>query len=222
MEMSQADILFRLFLSVLLGGIIGIERESVNRPAGFRTHVLVCTGSTLTMLVSIYMFEKYRALTTMDPARIAAQVVSGIGFLGAGTIIRVGPTVKGLTTAASLWTVGSIGLAIGCGFYVAAVVATLFTFLTLISLSRIENLIIGRKLLHSMCLIVDDKPGQIGKIGTVLGEMGVSIRKIRIENAEQEDSKVVIYLLIRLPSNVKFEEVISRLSQIDGVYSIET
>lgn len=215
------DIFLRLFLSVLLGGIIGIERESVNRPAGFRTHVLVCTGSTLTMLVSIYMFEKYRLLTTMDPARIAAQVVSGIGFLGAGTILRVGPTVKGLTTAASLWTVGSIGLAIGCGFYLAAVVATLLTFITLMSLSRIENLIIGRKLLHSMCLIVDDKPGQIGKIGTILGEMGVSIKKIRIES-EKDDSKVIIRLSIRLPSNVKLDEVISRFSQVEGIYSIET
>ncbi|MCG0275031.1 MAG: MgtC/SapB family protein [Thermosediminibacteraceae bacterium] len=221
MELSQMDIFLRLFLSVLLGGIIGIERESVNRPAGFRTHVLVCTGSTLTMLVSIYMFEKYRLLTTMDPARIAAQVVSGIGFLGAGTILRVGPTVKGLTTAASLWTVGSIGLAIGCGFYLAAVVATLLTFITLMSLSRIENLIIGRKLLHSMCLIVDDKPGQIGKIGTILGEMGVSIKKIRIES-EKDDSKVIIRLSIRLPSNVKLDEVISRFSQVEGIYSIET
>nr|PZN05290.1 MAG: methyltransferase [Bacillota bacterium] len=221
--MTSTDILLRIFLSVLLGGIIGIERESVNRPAGFRTHVLVCTGSTLTMLVSIYMFEKYRALTSIDPARIAAQVVSGIGFLGAGTIIRVGPTVKGLTTAASLWTVGSIGLAIGSGFYIAAIVATLFTFLTLISLSRIEDFIIGKKLLHSIYLIVDDKPGQVGKIGTILGEMGVSIKKIRIENnAEQEDSKVAIYLLIRLPSNVKLDDIISRFSQIDGVYSIET
>jgi len=221
--MTSTDILLRIFLSVLLGGIIGIERESVNRPVGFRTHVLVCTGSTLTMLVSIYMFEKYRALTSIDPARIAAQVVSGIGFLGAGTIIRVGPTVKGLTTAASLWTVGSIGLAIGSGFYIAAIVATLFTFLTLISLSRIEDFIIGKKLLHSIYLIVDDKPGQVGKIGTILGEMGVSIKKIRIENnAEQEDSKVAIYLLIRLPSNVKLDDIISRFSQIDGVYSIET
>ncbi|TYP54288.1 MgtC/SapB family protein [Thermosediminibacter litoriperuensis] len=219
MGLTQAEIILRLFLSILLGGIIGIERESVNRPAGFRTHVLVCTGSTLTMLVSIYMFEKYRALTTLDPARIAAQVVSGIGFLGAGTIIRVGPTVRGLTTAASLWTVGSIGLAVGSGFYLAAIAATFFTFVTLISLSRIENFIVGKKLLQSLSLVVDDKPGQIGRIGTILGEMGVSIKKIRIESTE--GSRVVIVLLLRLPSNVKLDEVITRLSQTEGIYSIE-
>ncbi|ADL07999.1 MgtC/SapB family protein [Thermosediminibacter oceani] len=220
MGLTQAEIVLRLFLSILLGGIIGLERESINRPAGFRTHVLVCAGSTLTMLVSLYMFEKYRALTPMDPARIAAQVVSGIGFLGAGTIIRVGPTVKGLTTAASLWTVGSIGLAVGSGFYLGAIAATFLTFVTLISLSRIENFIVGKKFLQPLSLVVYDKPGQIGRIGTILGEMGVGIKKIRIESTE--NSRMVIVLLLRLPSNVSLDEVIARLSQIEGIYSIET
>lgn len=216
---TQSEVVTRLLLSIILGGIIGIERESVNRPAGFRTHVLVCVGSTLTMLVSIFVFEKFRAFTSTDPSRIAAQVVSGIGFLGAGTIIRVGPTVKGLTTAASLWTVASIGLAIGCGFYSAAIIATIFTFITLISLSRIEAVFINRRLLYNIYVTVSDKPGQLGKIGTVLGEYGISIRNVKMENLDE--GRVNINLTVRLPSNVKIEDVIMKLSAIEGVQCID-
>lgn len=107
-------------------------------------YILVCVGSTLTMLISIGMFELYKGRTNVDPARIASQVVNGIGFLGAGTIIREGATVKGLTTAASLWTISAIGLAIGSGFYYAASITTLLTFITLISLSKFENRIIKK------------------------------------------------------------------------------
>lgn len=216
---TQSEVVTRLLLSIVLGGIIGIERESVNRPAGFRTHVLVCVGSTLTMLVSIFIFEKFRAFTSTDPSRIAAQVVSGIGFLGAGTIIRVGPTVKGLTTAASLWTVASIGLAIGCGFYSAAIIATIFTFITLISLSRIEAVFINRRLLYNIYVTVSDKPGQLGKIGTVLGEYGISIRNIKMENLDED--RVNINLTVRLPANVKIEDVIMKLSAIEGIQCID-
>ena len=107
------QMIMRLFLAALLGGIVGMERGSGDRPAGLRTHVLVCTGSALIMLVSIYAFDPQTY--TRDPGRIAAQVVSGIGFLGAGTILHEGLTVRGLTTAASLWMVAAIGLAIGSG-----------------------------------------------------------------------------------------------------------
>lgn len=216
---TQKEVIVRLLLSIILGGIIGIERESVNRPAGFRTHVLVCVGSTLTMLVSIFIFEKFRAFTSTDPSRIAAQVVSGIGFLGAGTIIKVGPTVKGLTTAASLWTVASIGLAIGCGFYSAAVIATIFTFITLISLTKIEVIFIKKRLLYNINLTIVDRPGQLGKIGTTLGEFGISIRNIKMEVLEE--GKVYINLTVRLPSNIKMEEVIMKLSSIEGVQCID-
>ncbi len=99
---SEIDITLRLVISCILGGLIGFERESLDRPAGLRTHILVCIGSTLMTLVSIYGFSGFEPVTK-DPARIAAQVVSGIGFLGAGTILREGLTVTGLTTAASLW-----------------------------------------------------------------------------------------------------------------------
>lgn len=136
--MSNYQILARLLLATMLSGLIGFERESHGRAAGFRTHILVCLGSTLMMMVSIYIFDVYRGVAPVDPGRIAAQVVTGMGFLGAGTILRAGPTVKGLTTAASLWSVAGIGLAVGCGFYFAAVVATILVFITLVIFSKME------------------------------------------------------------------------------------
>lgn len=136
--MTNYQILARLLLATILGGIIGFERESRGRAAGFRTHILVCLGSALIMMISIYIFELYRGMVGIDPGRIAAQVVTGIGFLGAGTILRSGATVKGLTTAASLWAVAGIGLAVGCGFYFASLATTILVFVTLVIFSKME------------------------------------------------------------------------------------
>ena len=117
---GNVEIIIRLILASILGGLIGLDRESTNRPAGFRTHILVAIGSALIMMVSVDN-AKYGA----DPSRIAAQVISGIGFLGAGTILRTGTNIEGLTTAASLWVCAGIGLAVGNGYYLGAVATTL-------------------------------------------------------------------------------------------------
>jgi putative Mg2+ transporter-C (MgtC) family protein len=136
--LTDTQVVWRLFLAAGLGGIIGFEREKHNRRmAGFRTHILVSIGSSLIMLVSIYIFEIYAGKAPVDPARIAAGVVTGIGFLGAGTIIRSGESVRGLTTAASLWTVSGIGLAVGCGFYIAGWATAVIAFATLYLLRKI-------------------------------------------------------------------------------------
>lgn len=214
------DIFIKLLLATFLGGIIGMERESLNRPAGFRTHILVCVGAALTMLVSISIFENYGSNTNVDPGRIAAQVVSGIGFLGAGTIIREGATVKGLTTAASLWTVASIGLAVGSGYYVGAVLATGIVFLTLIFLTKIENLIISKRHIQVLQLIIEDRPGQLGKIGSKLGEMGISIRNLKMEHTDNK--RISLTLFLRVPSNIKVETVVNSLLPIEGIYNINT
>jgi putative Mg2+ transporter-C (MgtC) family protein len=216
--LSFGEIALKLITSIMMGGIIGLERESINRPAGFRTHILVCVGSTLTMLVSIYIFQQFKGMTGIDPGRIAAQVISGIGFLGAGTIIREGVTVKGLTTAASLWTVAAIGLAIGSGFYLAAILVTFLTIVTLISFSKIENYIVQRQYLERISLIIDDKPGQIGKIGSILGDMNVNIKNLKM--MESSDDKLSIILLVRMPPYLKINDLISKLSQIRGIYDI--
>jgi putative Mg2+ transporter-C (MgtC) family protein len=116
--------LLRLALAVVLGGLIGFERETEGKPAGLRTHALVCLGAALFMLISIQSPEFFPGAKTVDPGRIAAGVVTGIGFLGAGTIMQAKGSVKGLTTAASIWAVAAIGLAIGVGYYITAAVAT--------------------------------------------------------------------------------------------------
>ena len=136
--LTDSQIILRLILGAALGGLVGLEREKHNKnTAGLRTHILVCVGSTLIMLTSIYVFEAYGHLAPVDPSRIAASVITGIGFLGAGTIIRSGTSVTGLTTAASLWTISGIGLAVGCGFYVASFAAGIIALAALYLLRKL-------------------------------------------------------------------------------------
>lgn len=137
--MSDRQIILRLALSIILSGFIGLERQAQRRTAGLRTHVLVCLGSCLIMLTSLYIFDIFKNEVALDPARIAAGVITGIGFLGAGTIIRYGETIKGLTTAASLWVVAGIGLATGCGFYAGAIATTFLVLVVLLFLRYIER-----------------------------------------------------------------------------------
>lgn len=136
---SDAEVVLRLLLAVLLSGLVGLEREAKGRAAGFRTHILVCAGSCLMMLTGIYLTDHYRGVVEVDPTRLAAQVVSGIGFLGAGTIIQFRDSVRGLTTAATVWAAAGIGLAVGAGFYVGAVSATGLALLVLMVLHRFEG-----------------------------------------------------------------------------------
>lgn len=135
--MLELELVARLVMAFILGGLIGLEREVHGRPAGLRTHILVGFGSALIMVVSIYGFSGIT--TNYDPGRIAAQVVSGIGFLGAGTILREGLSIKGLTTAASLWMVAAIGLAVGSGMLLIATLSTFVVLLVLTILHGVEN-----------------------------------------------------------------------------------
>lgn len=142
--MSHLDLFMRLASAALLGAIVGIEREYFGKAAGFRTHALVAAASSLIMLVSIEMFELFKGQVQVDPSRIAAQVVSGIGFIGAGAIIRSGASVKGITTAASLWAVSGIGLACGIGFYEGALYATGIVIVILLIFTKLESKLLKR------------------------------------------------------------------------------
>jgi putative Mg2+ transporter-C (MgtC) family protein len=144
--LSDNTVLLRLFISLILGGLIGLERQIHRRAAGLRTHILVSLGSCLIMLTSMYVFDIYKSISSLDPSRIAAGVITGIGFLGAGAILREreGGGVKGLTTAASLWVVAGIGLAAGCGFYVAAYFTTALALIALLFLGHMEKELLGK------------------------------------------------------------------------------
>lgn len=143
-ELNLLSIGFRFLLCIICGGIIGFERERKHRAAGFRTHILVCTGAAVTMLTGQYIFTFLT--NTSDPARIGAQVISGIGFLGAGTIITTKTSrIKGLTTAAALWAAACIGIAIGIGFYEVAILATVTVLFTIVLMSPVDRVVYGKK-----------------------------------------------------------------------------
>lgn len=213
------DVFIRVGMACLFGGLIGIERESVNRPAGFRTHMLVCLGASIVMLSNLYLLKEYGHLVNVDPGRYGAQVISGIGFLGAGTIIKEGFSVRGLTTAASLWTVACIGLVIGAGHYNLAIFSTLMVLLILETFSRIEKKYQRSKRELVLYLEIQNVPGQIGKVTSTIGNKKSSIRNISISNNSQDTIQTKIY--ISYPKGVSDTDIISALSDTEGVLSIK-
>ncbi|MDE5901235.1 MAG: MgtC/SapB family protein [Muribaculaceae bacterium] len=138
-EISTAQAIFKLFVSLILGSIVGYERKRKGQPAGLRTFALISMGATLAMIVSIYICQAYMGLKNGDPGRIAAQVITGVGFLGAGAIIQMKGSVRGLTTAAGIWMVSTIGLAVGVGLYILSVAATLLILIILVTLEGVER-----------------------------------------------------------------------------------
>ena len=218
--MSVYEIIFKLALACILGAMIGLERESLNRPAGLRTYTLVCVGSALAMIVSIDIYMQYYQTVNADPGRIAAQVISGIGFLGAGTIMREGASVRGLTTAAGLWVVACIGLAVGAGLYIPAVATTILILFVLIYFIRFEQFFTGLREYKGLVIVVEDRPGQVGNIGSILGDMGVLIKNIQLNHMENEDN-LEVELLVELPSGMKISDVIEELSTMKELKSID-
>ena len=203
----QGEMVIRLLLAALFGGVVGMERGSGDRPAGFRTHILVCAGSALIMLVSMYGFEGYDVVPleyprNRDSARIAAQVVSGIGFLGAGTILHEGITVRGLTTAASLWMISAIGLATGAGMYSIGAAATLITFITLTTFHSVE------------------KRFAVARVATFLAQNDVKVKTINVQNSTLSD-KVVLELYLKFNKDLDLGMIMDGLQQIEGIQSIE-
>lgn len=213
----ELEILVRLLLAVLLGGLIGYEREHTNRPAGFRTHILVCAGAALAMATSEYLVRKY-SISAVDPARLGAQVISGIGFLGAGTIIRDGVNVRGLTTAASLWAVSCVGIAVGSGFYLGAFMATVFIFLTLMILKKAERRFSKRGRRRTFVVECGNAGYQVDPVSDLLGKYGVEIRSIQFLKG-QDDSRT-IKLSVRLPEGAAAERILDDLQLIDGVTKV--
>ncbi|SNR97669.1 putative Mg2+ transporter-C (MgtC) family protein [Anaerovirgula multivorans] len=224
---TNYEIILRLVLSAIIGGLIGMEREANNRPAGLRTHVLVTLGASLIMLISIDGFNNLAQ--TGDPARLAAQVVSGIGFLGAGTILRTGNNIRGLTTAASLWVCAGIGLAIGGGYYVGGLTTAAIALFALMSLGVFEKRIFTKKY---KVLIVQckERTGLIGDIGQALGRHNVTIKDIKIlRNGDDDfevddygmnidtDHLIEIHFAVKIPKDFKSKKFFEEVKKIYGV-----
>jgi putative Mg2+ transporter-C (MgtC) family protein len=216
---NAVGVAVRFMLALLCGGIIGLERESKRRSAGFRTHTLVCIGATLTTLVGLFL---YRSGLSTDPTRLGAQVISGMGFLGAGTIIVTARRqVKGLTTAAGLWTSAIIGLAIGAGYYEAALIGVAIVLLAALVLSKLEYLVIATA--KRMNIYVEfESPDMLDRLVDRLEIK--NIRVTDIEFTKQRTTSGVRFsavLTLKFNKRQKHENILSEMSQFDGVYSVE-
>ena len=209
-DVNFASSALRLILCVICGGLIGLERAYKNRPAGFRTHILICLGAAMTTLTSQYMYLILHYYT--DMARLGAQVIAGIGFIGAGTIIVTRhKQVKGLTTAAGLWVSAIIGLAIGAGFYEGGIIATLLTLTAELLFSKIEDNMAANS--PQINLYIEyKKKSCMEKTSQLLRESNIKITDIQTESIENDKMCAVISII------VKKNHDISRL--IDKIYSV--
>jgi len=223
--LSDGELFLRLVLSCVLGGIIGYERQSRRKSAGLRTNVLVCLGSCLIMVMSVDLYQAVEGKTNADPARLAAQVVSGIGFLGAGAIMKEGLSVTGLTTAACLWVVAGVGLAVGAGFYAGALISTALVFVTLGSLSRLDDWVDHEKNL-SLNIHTVDRPGQLMRISRCLEDLQLRVRGVKVKADEDEvddsgEKSMYIDLEIFNKQSIKSIIIVDAVRQIDGVIRVD-
>ena len=221
------DMLLRLFVASLCGGIIGIERGRKNRPAGFRTYMLVCMGAALTMVLGTYLSNMIDNVwhlegVTTDVARFGAQVINGIGFLGAGTIIVTGrQQVKGMTTAAGLWASACMGLAIGAGFYIGACVGCIMIILTVTLFGKIEYFITSRSRNITVYIEFDDTDN-IASIVERIKARGVRIFDVELMHADDTPSKYSsATLIMRLPKKLSHTGLIAEIAKAESVKMIE-
>ena len=218
-EPNLGSFMFRLTLATICGGLIGIERIRKRRPAGFRTHTLVCIGAALTMIISQYLWSRGQ---TTDLSRLGAQVINGIGFLGAGTIIVTGrQQVKGLTTAAGLWASACMGLAIGAGFYFGAVVGCILIILTTTLLSYFEGKIMSTA--RNMNIYIEFvSTNDIGAVIDSLKKIDVRIFDVEITRIRASDGLPPSAIFsIRLPKKLKHADVMAEISSVGGVQTVE-
>lgn len=185
----------KIFISVICGGLIGLERELKNKPAGIKTNILICLGAAIytsvSMLISLTLAEKGHY---GDPARISAQIVSGIGFLGGGAIIQARGTIVGLTTAATIWVVAALGIAVGLGYHDVAVVLSVMTVLILVGVSWFEDRVLGRQLTFSTELVVDDQDGEVRReINELLGRSDLVLESFDISSRGSQSVLVMKY-----------------------------
>lgn len=216
--MSHREIILRLLLALVIGGIAGIEREKSRQWAGFRTHILVAIGSCVASITSILLFHEYRGFVNLDPGRISAQVLSGIGFLGAGAILKTTNTIRGLTTAAGIWVVASIGVAIGFGYYYLSIMSWLILMLTLYILKFIEKKIVLSKtsIFYIKTLNISETTS---KIVSILERNRIVIKNIDI--SQSEDDSWNIKLIIFYNSKVSFKGIVEKILEINGIMKID-
>ena len=218
--MNEIDMVIRLCLGFLAGGIIGFERSSKRQVAGLRTHILIATGSTLLMLLSIYIPQQFYIDRGADPGRIAAQVVSGIGFLGAGAIIRLGNNIRGLTTAASLWFVAAVGLAIGAGMFLIAGAAVVLGLFTLMLLSIVEKRIFPSKRFKLLEISYKNNSSSTKEALDIIKKSGIQVQTVDV-NQGSKDKGTKLRLLVMIPGTADIASIARTLKASGNVSKVE-
>ena len=216
----------QLALACVLGGMIGYERQSRRKSAGLRTNILVCLGSCLIMMMSYEIYKQGEGMTNADPARLGAQVVSGIGFLGAGAIMKEGVSVTGLTTAACLWVVACVGLAVGAGFYIEAIMTTILVVIVVGVLSHFELKKSTRAGVLQLTVYSDNNPEQLSIITSCLDDLHIDITKIKMreEYARNEREQTIILVMEMMLLNSRHystTHIVNILQDLPGIHGIE-
>lgn len=221
--LSSQEIVIRLVIAAVLGAAVGLERERLEWVAGLRTHMLVCLGAALVMIVSAYGFDDtisaYRIV--LDPSRVAAQVVSGIGFLGAGTILFLRhQIIRGLTTAASLWTIAAVGLAVGGGLYLAAICSTVLILAILALVKPLERHLFRRRKNPHLTVLID-RNASLGRIDAEIAGSGLSIKQMVLQRSEgTAEDDCVECVFRRGSSRAALQALAAKLTALDGVRSV--
>ncbi len=209
----------KVLFSILCGGLIGLEREIKNKPAGIKTNILICLGSALYTIISVYIAQGFSDTGFYgDPARIAAQIVPGIGFIGAGAIMQSKATIHGLTTAATIWVVAAIGMCIGAGYTVAGLVFTLTVLFTLLAINKLEAKFIGRTGLHVLEIVFEDDKGEVrANINQAISNNEISLDDFDISRTEQ-------YFVLRVQytnNQSEHKDLIKDLWTIKGIREVK-
>ncbi len=209
-----------IFAAAGLGSLIGLEREINGQPAGLRTHMILAVGASLAAILSIsYSQFLSNPGFQSDPGRIVAQVVSGVGFLGAGAILRSGFNIKGLTTASSLWTTAIIGIACGSGYYGLAGITAVTVLIILTIISKIENLVLTKYKTHILKVCLTDRPGIINDVKTLLSNKKVKVVSL---NASMPDKQTLkISMVIRKPQDLGMDSIINLMNTLNEAQSME-
>jgi putative Mg2+ transporter-C (MgtC) family protein len=221
-EITIGTATLRLLVAFLAGMLIGIEREAHSQPAGMRTHILITIGSTLAMLLSIYIPQSFPDFQNGDPGRIAAQVVSGIGFLGAGAILRFGINVRGLTTAASVWAMAMIGLAIGAGMYMISLISLVIILFSLSIMDTFEKRLFRNRIFKRIEITLRKKTYEISKLENILKELRIRIHSVDIsKHTGDTNDRIVFYVYIL--EKMDIANLTETLEKTDGVvgFSVE-
>jgi|MTBAKSStandDraft_2_1061841.scaffolds.fasta_scaffold07526_8 Uncharacterized membrane protein len=218
-EIPLHEIFLRLAAALLAGGAIGFERERDSQPAGLRTHMILAMGAALVMILSINIAIDFQGQDA-EPTRLAAQVVSGIGFLGAGAILRFGFNVKGLTTASTLWTTAMIGLAIGYGYYLVSLFAVVIMLIVLTLVERFEKKFVRINVIRTVVIEVRDREGIIREVRKTISKMSDAVMAFNVQKS-LKNKHLRIEIVARFNRSEKLEDMMEVLSAIESVRSIK-